>query len=159
LVFGPYNQHEHLLDRLRGQLREFPAHERLTEAAQIADLVTVPRKRASGKPVWKNVGTGEFAILQHQLGVFPLSSSADPGVPDHIPSTNAAGHWASNQIEHTLWRATLQQLPGHPLTHDDPEFAEVVTKQEQNAETKLIVKAHNIDMVPNGNYTAIRIIP
>src|SRR6202521_2991259 len=43
--------------------------------------------------------------------------------------------------------------------HDDPEFAEVVTKQEQNAETKLIVKAHNIDMVPNGNYTAVKITP
>jgi len=43
--------------------------------------------------------------------------------------------------------------------HDDPEFAEVVTKQEQNAETRLIVKAHNIDMAPNGNYTAVRIVP
>jgi hypothetical protein len=43
--------------------------------------------------------------------------------------------------------------------HDDPEFAEVVRKQEQSAETKLIVKTHNIDMVPNGNYTAIRITP
>jgi len=43
--------------------------------------------------------------------------------------------------------------------HDDPEFAEVVRKQEQSAETKLIVKTHNIDMVPNGNYTAIRIVP
>jgi NIPSNAP protein len=43
--------------------------------------------------------------------------------------------------------------------HDDPEFAEVVTKQERNAETRLIVKAHNIDMVPNGNYNAIKIVP
>ena len=43
--------------------------------------------------------------------------------------------------------------------HDDPEFAEVVTKQEQNAETRLIVKAHNIDMVPNGSYTAVTIVP
>src|SRR6266496_5441338 len=33
--------------------------------------------------------------------------------------------------------------------HDDPEFAEVVTRQEQNPQTRLIVKAHNIDMVPN----------
>ena len=41
--------------------------------------------------------------------------------------------------------------------HDDPEFGEVVTKQEQNPDTKLIVKAHNIDMVPNGTYTAITI--
>ena len=43
--------------------------------------------------------------------------------------------------------------------HDDPEFAEVVTKQERNADTKLIVKAHNIDMVPNGSYSAIKIVP
>jgi hypothetical protein len=42
--------------------------------------------------------------------------------------------------------------------HDDPEFAEVVRKQEQSAD-KLIVKAHNIDMAPNGSYTAIRIVP
>ena len=41
--------------------------------------------------------------------------------------------------------------------HDDPEFAEVVTKQERNPDTKLIVKAHNIDMVPNGPFTAITI--
>jgi hypothetical protein len=38
--------------------------------------------------------------------------------------------------------------------HDDPEFAEVVTKQEQGPD-KLVVKAHNIDMVPNGNHTTI----
>ncbi|HYR84132.1 MAG TPA: NIPSNAP family protein [Terriglobia bacterium] len=41
--------------------------------------------------------------------------------------------------------------------HDDPEFAEVVTKQEQNAQTRLIIKAHNIDMLPNGSYSAVRI--
>lgn len=38
---------------------------------------------------------------------------------------------------------------------EDPEFAEVVRKQEQNPDTKLVVKAHNIDMVPDGPYTAI----
>jgi hypothetical protein len=38
--------------------------------------------------------------------------------------------------------------------HDDPEFAEVVTKQEQGPD-KLVVKAHNIDMLPNGNHTTI----
>src|SRR6267142_6430276 len=41
--------------------------------------------------------------------------------------------------------------------HDDPEFAEVVTKQEQHAQTKLIVKAHNVDMAPHGPYTAVTI--
>ena len=43
--------------------------------------------------------------------------------------------------------------------HDDPEFAEIVTKQERDPATKLIVKAHNIDMAPNGTYTAIKINP
>jgi hypothetical protein len=38
--------------------------------------------------------------------------------------------------------------------HDDPEFADVVTKQEQGPD-KLVVKAHNIDMVPNGSHTTI----
>jgi hypothetical protein len=32
-----------------------------------------------------------------------------------------------------------------------------VTKQEQNQATKLIVKAHNIDMTPSGGYTAVAI--
>ena len=41
--------------------------------------------------------------------------------------------------------------------HDDPEFDEVVTQQEKSADTRLIVKAHNIDMVPSGTYTAISI--
>src|SRR6202521_4415993 len=64
---------------------------------------------------------------------------------------------------------TLIYMRGYPskeerdkrlkAAHDDPEFAEVVTRQEQNQETRLIVKAHNIDKLPNGNYTAIRIIP
>lgn len=41
--------------------------------------------------------------------------------------------------------------------HDDPAFGEIVLKQERNPDTKLIVKAHNIDMVPSGPYTAISI--
>ena len=39
--------------------------------------------------------------------------------------------------------------------HDDPEFKEVVTKAEASQDTKLVVKAHNIDMVPNGSHTTI----
>jgi len=42
---------------------------------------------------------------------------------------------------------------------DDPEFAEVVTKAERNPDTRLIVKAHNIDMLPHGTYSAINIKP
>ena len=43
--------------------------------------------------------------------------------------------------------------------HDDPEFPEVVTAQERNPETRLIVKAHNVDIVPHGTYSAITIRP
>ena len=41
--------------------------------------------------------------------------------------------------------------------HDDPEFEEVVLKQERDPNARLIIKAHNIDMHPNGPYAAIRI--
>jgi len=40
---------------------------------------------------------------------------------------------------------------------DDPEFAEVVTKAERDPSTKLIVKVHNIDMLPHGTYSAITV--
>lgn len=43
--------------------------------------------------------------------------------------------------------------------HDDPEFAEVVTKQERDPQTKLIENVHNIDMLPNGTFSAIKIAP
>ena len=43
--------------------------------------------------------------------------------------------------------------------HDDPEFGEVVTRQERNPSTKLIEKVHNIDMLPSGGYSAIAITP
>ena len=38
---------------------------------------------------------------------------------------------------------------------DDSEFAEVVTRQERDPATKLIEKVHNIDMLPDGAYSAI----
>jgi hypothetical protein len=41
---------------------------------------------------------------------------------------------------------------------DDPERTEVVIKAEANPETKLVVKAHNIDMAPHGPYTAISLV-
>jgi len=42
--------------------------------------------------------------------------------------------------------------------HDDPEFAEVVTRQERDPATKLIEKVHNIDMLPSGTYSAIGLV-
>jgi NIPSNAP len=41
--------------------------------------------------------------------------------------------------------------------HDDPEFEEVVVKQERDPNARLIIKAHNVDMAPNGPYSAIQI--
>ena len=41
----------------------------------------------------------------------------------------------------------------------DPEFREVVIAQERDANAKLIIKAHNIDMTPSGSFTAITIKP
>jgi len=41
----------------------------------------------------------------------------------------------------------------------DPEFREVVIDQERDQNRKLIIKAHNIDMVPSGPYSAITVIP
>jgi hypothetical protein len=40
---------------------------------------------------------------------------------------------------------------------DDPEFIKVVTEAERNPETKLIERIYNVDLVPNGPYTAINI--
>src|SRR5439155_1983067 len=40
---------------------------------------------------------------------------------------------------------------------DDPEFAEVVTKQERDPDARLTVKPHNIHMEPHGTYTAVTV--
>ena len=80
------------------------------------------------------------------------------------------GYWIPQESDPELGisaQNTFIYIRGYPskaerdkrlnAAHDDPEFAEVVTKQEANPATKLIVKAHNIDMAPNGTYTAITI--
>jgi hypothetical protein len=81
------------------------------------------------------------------------------------------GYWIPEQSDAELGISaenTFIYIRGYPskaerdkrltAAHDDPEFAEVVTKQESNPATKLIVKAHNIDMVPNGTFSAIGIV-
>src|SRR5262245_45070050 len=80
------------------------------------------------------------------------------------------GYWIPQQSDPELGISaenTLIYMRGYPskeerdkrlkAAHDDPEFAEVVTKQERNPDTKLIVKSHNIDMTPNGSFTAISV--
>src|ERR1700682_1278377 len=80
------------------------------------------------------------------------------------------GYWIPRQSDPELGISaenTFIYMRGYPskeerdkrltAAHDDPEFAEVVTRQERNPATKLIVKAHNIDMVPDGSYSAIAV--
>jgi hypothetical protein len=82
------------------------------------------------------------------------------------------GYWIPQQSDPELGISasdTFIYIRGYPskeerdkrlaAAHDDPEFGAVVTSQERSPATKLIVKAHNIDMVPNGGYTAIKITP
>jgi NIPSNAP protein len=79
------------------------------------------------------------------------------------------GYWIPQQSDTELGitaENTFIYIRGYPskeerdkrlkAAHDDPEFGEVVTKQERSPD-RLIVKAHNIDMVPNGTYSAITI--
>jgi hypothetical protein len=80
------------------------------------------------------------------------------------------GYWIPQQGDAELGISsanTFIYMRGYPsreerdkrlkAAHDDPEFAEVVTAQERNPETRLIEKVHNIDMLPDGAYTAIAI--
>jgi hypothetical protein len=80
------------------------------------------------------------------------------------------GYWIPQQSDPELGISaenTFIYMRGYPskaerdkrlkAAHDDPEFAEVVTTQERNPDTKLIVKAHNIDLTPHGPFTAVSI--
>src|SRR5215469_6419931 len=107
-----------------------------------------------------------YAQQKKAIGFFELRIyTAQPGKRE----TNV-GYWIPQQSDPELGISatdTFIYIRGYPskeerdkrlnAAHDDPEFAEVVTKQEAIPQTKLIVKAHNIDMVPNGTYTAITI--
>ena len=132
------------------------------------------------------IGWG-YAQQQKAIGFYELRVyTAQPGKRNALAARFASrtaaiyarhgitnvGYWIPQESDPELGinaENTFIYMRGYPskeerdkrlnAAHDDPEFAEVVTKQERNAETKLIVKAHNIDMVPNGNYTAIKIVP
>jgi hypothetical protein len=132
------------------------------------------------------IGWG-FAQQQQTPGFYELRIyTAQPGRRDSLAARFAnrtaaiyarhgitnVGYWIPRESDQELGISaenTFIYIRGYPskaerdrrltAAHDDPEFAEVVTKQERNAETKLIVKAHNIDMVPNGSYSTIKIVP
>jgi hypothetical protein len=82
------------------------------------------------------------------------------------------GYWIPQETDKELGidaSDTFIYIRGYPskeerdkrlkAAHDDPEFDEVVVKQERDPNAKLIVKAHNIDMTPSGSHTAIAITP
>lgn len=126
-----------------------------------------------------------YAQEKKAVGFFELRVyTAQPGKRDalaarfanHTASIYArhgitnVGYWIPQQSDPELGISaenTFIYMRGYPskeerdkrltAAHDDPEFKQVVTKQEQNPETKLIVKSHNIDMLPNGTFTAITV--
>jgi NIPSNAP len=80
------------------------------------------------------------------------------------------GYWIPEQSDPELGISaenTFIYMRGYPskeerdkrlkAAHDDPEFGAVVTRQERDPATRLIVKAHNIDMTPSGTYTSVAI--
>jgi len=80
------------------------------------------------------------------------------------------GYWIPQQTDRELGidaEDTFIYIRGYPskderdkrlkAAHDDPEFGEVVLKQERDPNARLIIKAHNIDMMPSGSYTAIKV--
>ena len=126
-----------------------------------------------------------YAQEKKAIGFFELRVyTAQPGKRDALAARFAnrtasiyarhgitnVGYWIPQQSDPELGISaenTFIYMRGYPskeerdkrltAAHDDPEFKEVVTKQEQNPETKLIVKSHNIDMLPNGTFTAITV--
>ena len=130
------------------------------------------------------IGWG-YAQQKTAVGFFELRVyTAQPGKRDALAARFASrtaaiyarhgitnvGYWIPQQSDADLGISaenTFIYMRGYPskeerdkrlkAAHDDPEFAEVVTSQERNADTRLIVKAHNIDMVPHGSYTAVTV--
>ena len=132
------------------------------------------------------VGWG-YAQQQKAVGFYELRVyTAQPGKRDALAARFATrtaavyarhgitnvGYWIPQQSDPELGitaENTFIYMRGYPskeerdkrlkAAHDDPEFGEIVTQQERNPATKLIVKSHNIDMVPNGTYAAIKVTP
>ena len=132
------------------------------------------------------IGWG-YAQQKNAVGFYELRVyTAQPGKRDALAARFASrtaaiyarhgitnvGYWIPQQSDPELGISadnTFIYMRGYPskeardarlkAAHDDPEFAEVVTKQERNPDTKLIVKAHNIDLTPHGPFTAVTVKP
>ena len=132
------------------------------------------------------VGWG-YAQQQRAPGFYELRVyTAQPGKRDALAArfaTRTAAIYARHGITNVGYFIPLESDPelgidaantfiyirGYPsreerdkrlkAAHDDPEFGEVVTGQERDPNARLIIKTHNIDIVPNGSYSAITIRP
>ena len=130
------------------------------------------------------VGWG-YAQQRNAVGFYELRVyTARPGKRDTLAARFASrtaaiyarhgitnvGYWIPQESDSDLGITaanTFIYIRGYPsreerdkrlkAAHDDPKFGEVVTSQERNPDTKLIEKVHNIDMVPDGQHTAITI--
>jgi hypothetical protein len=127
-----------------------------------------------------------FAQQKNAIGFYELRVyTAQPGKRDALAARFAnrtaaiyarhgitnVGYWIPQESDAELGISaenTFIYMRGYPskkerdkrlkAAHDDPEFAEVVLKQERDLNARLIVKAHNIDMVPHGPHTALTIV-
>jgi len=117
-------------------------HSRFLRAAGLHG--TAGKARRAGRALRKPNGRHLCAARDHQR--IPQESDPELGISAENTFIYMRGYPSKQERDKRLKAA-----------HDDPEFGEVVTKQEQNPQTRLIVKAHNIDMVPSGPYTAIAI--
>jgi uncharacterized protein YbaA (DUF1428 family) len=125
-----------------------------------------------------------YAQQRNAIGFYELRVyTAQPGKRDALAKRFAdrtaaiyqrhgitnVGYWIPQQSDAELGitaENTFIYMRGYPSREErdkrlkaarsDPEFAEVVTKQERS-DDRLIVKAHNIDMLPNGTFSAITI--
>ena len=132
------------------------------------------------------VGWG-YAQQRYAVGFYELRVyTARPGKRDALAARFASrtaaiyarhgitnvGYWIPQESDSDLGITaanTFIYIRGYPSKEErdkrlkargaDPEFAELVTNQERSPETKLIVKAHNIDMLPHGPYSAITLKP
>jgi hypothetical protein len=132
------------------------------------------------------IGWG-YAQQKNAMGFYELRVyTAQPGKRDALAARFASrtaaiyarhgitnvGYWIPQQTDPELGigaENTFIYMRAYPSkeerdkrlkeAHDDPEFAEVVLAQERNPDTRLIVKAHNIDMTPHGTYTAVKVAP
>ena len=116
----------------------------------------------------------------HELRIYKAQPGKRDALAARFASRTAAiyarhgitnvGYWIPEQSDKELGidaADTFIYIRGYPskaerdkrlkAAHDDPEFDEVVVRQERDPNARLIIKAHNIDMAPNGAYTAIKI--